>query len=163
MQSIYTIDGIDFAKYNPELDWSGKLFEQYEEIAPLHKQPGIYDFTLCGEVVYIGSSINLFGRLQTHIAHMQGNANRTHSSLKWRKYFYFKKYISQAQFQVLEFCNQSVTKDELESLEYTYINQYCPIFNINYKDKLKRWNGSEHDIDNFINGMISIDDLKNKF
>ena len=160
MQGICTIDGLDFDKYNPELDWSGKLFEQYEEIAPLRKQPGIYAFTLCREVVYIGSSINLFGRLQTHIAHMQGNANCTHSSLTWRKYFYLKKYISQVQFQVLEFCNTNISKSELEDIEYSYVNKHNPIFNINRGKSLHQWDGSEQDIDDFVNGNLSMDNLK---
>ena len=163
MQGAYIINGLDFAKYNLELDWSGKLFEQYEEIDALRRQPGIYAFTLCGEIVYIGSSTNLFGRLQTHIGNLQGKTNYRRSSLKWRKYHYLNKHISMVQFQVIEFCDHNITKDELEALEYAYINQYCPIFNINYKDKLKRWNGFEYDIDNFVNGIISIDDLKNKF
>lgn len=65
MQSVYTINGNDFSKYDHELDWSGKLFEQYEEIAPIKNQGGIYAFTICEEIVYIGSSINLFNRLGT--------------------------------------------------------------------------------------------------
>jgi hypothetical protein len=160
MQGIYAIHGLDFAKYNPTLDWSGKLFEQYEEIAPIRKRAGVYAFTLCGEIVYIGSSTNLFGRLQTHIGNLQGKTNYRRSSLKWRKYHYLNKHISKVQFHVLEFCEYGTTKEDLEILEYKYINQHCPIFNVNYKDKLKRWNGSEYDIDNFVNGAISMDDLK---
>jgi hypothetical protein len=162
MQSIYTIDGADFAKYNPELDWSGKIFEQYNEIAPLRRCPGIYAFTLCGEIVYIGSSTNLFGRLQTHIANMQGKTNYRNQSMKWKKYHYLNKHISNVQFKVIEVCDKTITKDQLENIEYKYINQHCPIFNINYKDSLHRWSGSEEDIDNFVNGTISMDELTTK-
>ncbi len=156
----YTINGMEFAKYNPELDWTGKIFKQCDEVALLKNRAGVYAFTLCGEIVYIGSSINLFGRFQTHIGSLQGKTNYRNSSLKWRKYHYLNKHISEVQFQVLEFCDRGVNKESLEILEYKYINQYCPIFNINYKDKLKRWNGSEYDIDNFVDGTISMDDLK---
>lgn len=161
-QSIYTINGFTFDKYNPELDWSGKLFEQYEEISLLRKQAGIYAFTLCNEIVYIGSSINLFRRLQTHIANLQGKTNYQNPSLKWRKYHYLNKHISKVQFQVIGFCNQDITKEDLELLEYEHINRHCPIFNVNYKDKLKRWKGSEQDIDNFVAGLILMEDLKNQ-
>ena len=157
---MYSINGTEFAKYNPELDWNGKLFEQYNEIAPLRKCPGVYTFTLCGEIVYIGSSTNLFGRLQTHIANMQGKTNYHNPSMKWRKYHYLNKHISNVQFKVLEFCDKTITKDQLENIEYMYINQHRPIFNINYKDTLCKWNGSEQDIDDFVNGIISMDDLK---
>lgn len=157
---MYSINGTEFAKYNPELDWSGKFFEKYNEIAPLRKCPGVYTFTLCGEIVYIGSSTNLFGRLQTHIANMQGKTNYRNPSMKWRKYHYLNKYISNVQFKVLEFCDKTITKDQLENIEYRYINQHRPVFNINYKDTLYRWNGSEQDIDDFVNGIISMDDLK---
>lgn len=161
MDGLYTINGKDFAKYNPELDWSGKLFEQYSEVAQIRKRAGVYAFTLCGEIVYIGSSINLFGRLQTHIAHLHGKTNQRSTSWQWRKYHYLNKYLSEVQFRVIEFIDQPVAKNELESSEYKYINQYCPIFNINYKNQLKRWSGSEQDIDSFINGIISMDELKN--
>lgn len=162
MQDIYTIDGKNFAKYNPELDWSGKLFEQYEEISPISRRAGVYAFTLCGEVVYVGSSINLFGRLQTHIAHMQGKTNRNSTSIDQKKYYYLNKYLPYVQFEILYFYDKFVSKSQLEEKEYELINQYCPIFNVNYKDRLKRWNGSEQDIDNFVHEITSMDDLKSK-
>lgn len=161
-KKIYTIDGRDLAKYNPELDWSGKLFEQYEELIPIRKQSGIYAFTLCGEIVYIGYSINLLGRLQSHIAHMQGKTNQSSTSMENKKYYYLNKYLSHVQFEVLYFYNRSVSKAQLEEHEYEFIHQYSPIFNINYKDKLVRWNDSEQNIDDFVNGIISMEDLKIK-
>ena len=88
MQSVYTIDGNDFSKYDHELDWSGRLFEQYEEIAPIKNHSGIYAFTICEEIVYIGSSTNLFNRLQTHIGHMHGKTNQYSSSMESKKYYY---------------------------------------------------------------------------
>ena len=163
MQSVYTIDGNDFSKYDHELDWSGRLFEQYEEIAPIKNQGGIYAFTICEEIVYIGSSINLFNRLQTHIGHMHGKTNQYSSSMESKKYYYLNKYLSYVQFHVLHFLDKPVFKYQLEECEYDFIHKYCPIFNINYKDSQRRWNGSEQDIDDFVNGIILMDDLKTKF
>ena len=162
MQSIYKINGLDFNKYNPEIDWSGKYFDQYQEAIKLKNCAGIYAFTLCNEPVYIGSSINLFGRFQTHIMHMHSKSNSQSSKLKWKKYYYLSKYIDRVQFQVLNIYDNTISNTKLEEYEYAYINKYCPIFNINYKDTLKRWNGTEQDIDDFVNGIISIDILKNK-
>lgn len=162
MQSVYTIDGNDFYKYNHELDWSGKLFEQYEEIAPIRNQGGIYAFTICGEIVYIGSSRNLFNRLQTHIGHMHGKTNQSSSSMENKKYYYLKKYLPYVQFHILRFLDKPVFKYQLEECEYDFINKYRPIFNINYKNGQRRWNDSEQDLDNFVNGIISMDDLKTK-
>lgn len=159
MQDVYTIDGTDFVKYIPELDWTGKRFEQYQEVIDLKHRAGIYAFTLCGEIVYVGSSINLFGRLQTHIMHMQGRSNYRNPSMKWRKYHYLNKHVAHVQFQVLEIFDD-ITKESLENIEYDYIEQLCPIFNVNYKDTLKRWAGSEEDIDTFVNGEVSMDILK---
>lgn len=161
MQGIHIIDGVDFAKYNPEIDWSGIYFNRYPEVANLKNHAGVYAFTLCGEPVYIGSSTNLFGRLQTHIAHIQSKMNNQNSKLKWKKYYYLNKHISQVQFQVLNIY-RDITKEELEKYEYKYIHKYRPIFNINHKDALYQWDGTEQDIDNFINGIITIEDLKNK-
>ena len=160
MKGIYMIDGVDFAKYHPAIDWSGASFNEYPEVADLKNRTGIYAFTLCGEAVYIGSSINLFSRLQAHIMHMQGTANRTHSKLVWRKYYYLKKYLDEVQFHVLAVYDNPISKDLLEQYEYEYIEKYLPIFNVNYKDSLKRWNGTEQDIADFVNGLISIDVLK---
>lgn len=161
MQSIYVISGKDFAKYNPELDWSGRLFNQYKEIIPLRNCAGVYAFTMCGEIVYIGSSTNLFGRLQTHIANIQGKTNARSTNLKWKKYHYINKHISHVQFHIIETFDVNITKEQLESIEYQYIKQYRPIFNINYKDELMMWGGSEQDIDNFVNGIVSMSGLKN--
>lgn len=159
---LYTISGVDFAKYNPELDWSGKLFGQYKEISPIRNHTGIYAFTLCDEIVYIGSSTNLFGRFQTHIAHLQGKLNKNSVSVEKRKYYYLNKYLPQVQFKVLEFYNNSISKDELESNEYKLIHSYNPIFNINFKNEIKKWDWSEQNIDDFVNEIISMDKLKMK-
>ena len=134
MQSVYTIDGNDFYKYDHELDWSGKLFEQYEEIAPIRNQGGIYAFTICGEIVYIGSSRNLFDRLQTHIGHMHGKTNQSSSSMENKKYYYLKKYLPYVQFHILRFLDKPVLQYQLEECEYDFINKHSPIFNINYKN-----------------------------
>jgi excinuclease UvrABC nuclease subunit len=160
MQGIYTIDGVDFAKYNPEIDWTGKHFNQYPEVVNLKNRVGVYVFTLCGEPVYIGSSTNIFGRLQTHIAHMKSKTNQQSSKLKWKKYYYLNKYVSHVQFQVLDIYSNNITKEELEEHEYKYIYEYHPIFNVNYKNTLYRWNGTEQDVDDFVNGIISMNILK---
>ena len=162
MQSIYKINGIDFNKYNPDIDWSGQYFNQYPEVIKLKNRVGVYTFTLCDEPVYIGSSTNLFSRFQTHIMHMQGKSNAQSSKLTWKKYYYLNKHINQVQFQVLNMYDSTISKTELEEYEYLYINQYNPIFNINYKYALKQWNGTEQDIDDFVNGIISMDILKNQ-
>lgn len=156
----YVISGIDFLKYNPELDWSGKLFEQYTEVHTLKQQAGVYAFTLCGEIVYIGSSNNLFGRFQTHIAHMQGKTNRSSASLEKKKYFYLNKYLPYVKFEIICFYDKSISRSQLEENEYDFITRHCPIFNVNYKNGQRRWNGSEQDIDDFVNGIISMDKLK---
>jgi hypothetical protein len=162
MQSVYTIDGNDFYKYDHELDWSGKLFEQYDEVAPIRNQGGIYAFTICGEIVYIGSSRNLFNRFQTHIGHMHGKTNQSSSSMENKKYYYLKKYLPYVQFHILRFLDKPVFKYQLEECEYDFINKHSPIFNINYKNGQRRWNDSEQDLDNFVNGIVSMDDLKMK-
>lgn len=160
MRNVYSIDGIDFAKYNPELDWSGRIFDEYQDAMSLRYRAGVYAFTLCDEVVYVGSSMNLFGRLQTHIAHIYSKSNKDSSSVKYKKYYYLNKYLPHVKFYVLCFFDSDVTKSQLEEKEYSFINQYCPIFNVNYKDSIHRWNGSEQDIDSFVNGTIHMNDLK---
>ena len=157
---VYEMNGLDFAKYNLWLDWRGKHFSQSEEILPIQKKAGIYAFTLLGEVVYVGSSINMFGRLQSHIAHMFSLSDKSKSRLEQRKYHYLKKHISQVKFVVLEFCDRNVHKEELEQIEYSYINEYNPIFNVHRGDVFREWDGNEKNIDDFVDGDIDIDDLK---
>lgn len=154
------IAGNDFPKYNPELDWSGQLFKQYPEVYSLKQQTGIYAFTLCGKIVYIGSSRNLFGRLQTHIAHIQGKTNQNSTSIEKKKYYYLSKYLPYVQFKILYFYDEPVSKNQLEEKEYSFINKYCPIFNI---DGCQLWNDSAQAVDDFVHGVISMDDLKMTF
>lgn len=156
----YEMDGVNFDKYNLWFDWSGKHCDKYEEATPIKNKTGIYAFTLCGEIVYVGSSTNLFGRLQSHITHMFSFGDKSKSRLEQRKYHYLKKYISQVKFVVLEFCDRNTQKEELEQIEYSYIDKYNPIFNVRRGDIFREWDGNEHDIDNFVNGNTSIDNLK---
>ena len=164
MQESYQINGIDFAKYNPEIDWSGKYFDSYSEVANIKNRAGVYAFTLCNEIVYVGSSTNLFGRLQTHIAHINSKTNRTSKSVERKKYYYLKKYISHVKFKVLDVYPDNISKEQLETYEYEYICKYNPIFNIKLKDSIQIWCGTEQNIEDFVKGLLTIDDLtKMKF
>lgn len=62
----------------------------------------------------------------------------------------------------METYHKNISKQELELYEYEYINRYLPIFNVNYVGSVKRWLGTDQDIDNFINATLSMDDLKAK-
>jgi hypothetical protein len=93
---------------------------------------------------------------------MHGKTNQSSSSMENKKYYYLKKYLPYVQFHILRFLDKPVFKYQLEECEYDFINKYRPIFNINYKDGRRRWNDSEQDINDFVNGIISMDNLKMK-
>ena len=159
-QYSYEMDGLSFEKYNLWPDWSSKNCDKYEEVAPIKKKAGVYAFTLCDEIVYVGSSINLFSRLQSHIAHIFSLGDKSKSRLELRKYHYLKKYISQVKFVVLKFCDNSISKRELEQIEYSYIEKHNPIFNVRRGDTFREWDGNEQNVDDFVNGNTFMDDLR---
>ena len=158
--SIFHIRGDDFIQYNSEDDWVGNYFYGFPNASVLKNFSGIYAFTLCGEVVYVGSSVNLFNRFRTHIISIQHGDNCKSPSIADRKYYYLNKYIENVEFKVLATYDKHMSKQDLEQREHQYINIYQPIFNVNYMDKVKRWCGSDRDIDEFVNGNTTIADLQ---
>ena len=162
INSLFSISGEGLIQYNSEKDWIGSYFDSFPNATILRNCAGIYVFTLCGEIVYIGSSINLLNRLRTHTISIQHGDNCHSLSVADRKYYYFNQHISNVEFHVVETYNKNISKQELELYEYEYINRYLPIFNVNYVGSVKRWLGTDQDIDNFINATLSMDDLKAK-
>lgn len=164
MQSICMIEGVNFDKYNPEEDWNWKRIIQCPKAEMLNKCVGVYTFTLCDEPVYIGSSTNLLSRLQTHIMSIyRGYKYLQPRNFDLRKYYYLNKYIDKVKFQVLDIYDNDISKEQLEKHEYDFISIYNPIFNIRHKDGVRRWYGTEQDVDDFVNGISTIDNLKNRF
>ena len=162
MDNLFRINGNDLIQYDADTDWYGKYFDTFSNSAQLKTSAGVYAFVLCNEIVYIGSSTNLFSRLRTHIMNIQcGNKCHTHS-IGERKYYYFNKYITNMQYTLLQVCNKHISKSELEAYEYEYIKTHEPIFNVQYGKQRKKWNGTDQDIDNFVNGAIAINKLKSK-
>lgn len=159
---IFHICGNEFIKYNSEDDWSGKYFSDFSNASVLKSFAGVYAFTLCGEVVYVGSSTNLFNRFRTHIISIQHGDNCKSHKIADRKYCYLNKYIEKVEFQVLATYDKHIPKNELEKYEREYMSIYIPIFNVNYIDNVKRWTGSDEDLDEFVNGNIAMSDLQNQ-
>lgn len=162
INSIFEICGSDFMAYNPEGDWVGKYFDDVPNILILKECAGVYVFTLCDEVVYVGSSINLFNRFRTHVMNIQHGDNCLHSTPAERKYYYFNNHIKDIQFKVIATYDKCISKEELESYENQYIDLYSPIFNINCGQKINQWCGTEEDIEDFVLGLLTVDDLMRK-
>lgn len=159
--SLFSIYGDDLIQYDSENDWAGNYFFTFPNASVLN-YAGIYAFTLCGEIVYVGSSIKPLNRLRTHIISIQHGDNCHSLSVAERKYYYLNKHISNVEFHIMKAYDKHIAKHQLESYEYEYMNHYCPIFNVNYGGNIIKWCGTDQDIDDFVDGKVSINTLKDK-
>ena len=163
MNNLFQINGNDLIKYNADIDWYGKYFDSFPNSSQLKISAGIYAFVLCNEIVYIGSSINLFNRLRTHVMNIQCGHKCNTQRIGERKYYYFNKYITDMQYMLLQVYDKNISKLELEAHEYKHIQMHNPIFNVQYRGQRRIWNGTDQDIDNFVNGIVTIDELKRRY
>jgi hypothetical protein len=127
------------------------IYSKYKNLVAELTRPGVYAIMLCGEVVYVGQSGNLFGRLINHcdnIFHADIKLNDKYAMLKP-----FSKYLS---WCVLEYVNDATRSD----VENKYISKYKPIFNIITDDGYKYFWGTKKDIEDFCYGLITIEELQ---
>lgn len=130
------------------IDWN----QRYD----IYAVAGIYGFFLCNECVYVGQSRNIFARLNNHLDCFV--ASDTFGSQKrYQKYKLLKPYIKELEWKVLEFINDEL---DLNTAENKWIDYYNPIFNLETPSGLKHFYGTRKDIDNFVSGWLSMEELK---
>lgn len=131
-----------------------QYFLEHPEWYSLNNQAGIYGIFLDKECVYIGESHDLLGRILTHMKNFNLPAKylKTNSDYKYKILKHYKKHIS---IRILQFTNK-----RRKQIEKEYIDKYKPIFNISIGDKRQYFIGNEEDIDDFICGLSTMDDLK---
>lgn len=122
----------------------------------MYGETGIYGFFLCNECVYVGQSKNVFARLNNHLdcfamSDILGNQKT------YKKYKLLKPYIKELEWKVLEVINDEF---DLNQAENKWINYYNPIFNLETPNGRKHFYGTQTDIDDFVYGLLSMDDLK---
>ena len=110
--------------------------------------PGVYAILYCGEVLYIGQSVNVRSRL---LSHMNTKSNlKQLERTKDTEYFNPVSYkISRSRYEFLEehkdelfFLCCCAEPNELNELEEKYINKYKPCFN--YAGVIGDYHGVNH-------------------
>lgn len=114
---------------------------------------GIYGFYLCNECIYIGQAHNLFYRLCDHLQKIATAKNLKDYPTN-KKYKYMLKYFNNISWKIIEITHN------LDEREDYWITYYNPIFNIINPDGEYEFAGTDKDIDNFILGLITMDELK---
>ncbi len=132
------------------------LIGSHSNTAP--KRPGIYGFFLCGECIYVGQAKDLNRRLRRHL-------NRFIDSevIKQRptnnKYKILKPYIKYLSWSIIEYVDDF---SNLTKTENKWIVYYNPIFNIRMPKGKRMFFGTSEDIEDFIYGLITMDELRHK-
>lgn len=125
---------------------------QYPDIARQLDKSGVYAIKLCNEVVYVGQAHVLFLRMLTHAKNLQ--AKKLNEAKDYRKYKLLKSYLNDVTLEVLTF-TRNIDKEEKK-----YIRQYNPIFNIMKPEGHRYFNGTIEDIDDFVAGLSTMEDLR---
>jgi group I intron endonuclease len=132
-----------FAEY---CDWYDKCRADRRQ----YRRSGIYVFKLCGEVVYVGQSRELYSRFASHAEEF----GKVHP--KELKYRLLKPYIEQVAWEVVEYCD----REALNERENYWIEFYNPLFNVKTPSGKQHFDGSEKELRAFVKGQLTIDDLK---
>ena len=97
-----------------------------------------------GQIIYIGSSRDLCNRLTRH-AHninrvLKGEIEADVRQKHW-KYFEMAEACKEqrlVEFEIMEIIDSNISDVDLETIEYTLINQYKPQGNVRMKQPVRR-------------------------
>lgn len=128
----------------------------YNQRQKSYGEAGIYGFFLCNECVYVGQSKNIFARLNNHLDYF-AMSDTLGGQKTYKKYKLLKPYIKELEWRILEFVEDEFNLDQAENI---WISYYSPIFNLETPNGLKHFYGTQEDIDDFVYGLLSMEDLK---
>ena len=117
---------------------------------------GVYGFFLCSECVYVGQSKNLRRRLRRHLNRFVNIDNLKDRNTN-NKYRFLKPYIKYLDWSVIEYVDDA---SNLTITERYWIDYYNPIFNVSRFTGNKLFQGTIDDIDDFVCGLQTMDDLR---
>lgn len=115
---------------------------------------GIYGIFLRNECVYIGESRSLLQRIMRHMARFNSPKSKLTEGSDL-KYKLLQKYKKDIVIRILTF-----TPKRRKIIEKQYIAAYNPIFNIETPSGRKHFVGTESDIEDFMYGLQTMDDLR---
>lgn len=137
-------------------------FNDYAELAERERahrreygKPGIYGIFLNGECLYVGKSKNCHYRFT---AHAQCFSKKIHKRDEYsKKYLLLKPYIKDVEWKVLEFTT------DIDEAEKKWIKEMDnPLFNIQLGGKSQHFEGDAWDIEQWMSGEISYNELKKR-
>jgi hypothetical protein len=117
-----------------------------------HRKSGIYGWFIKDECVYVGQTKELYSRFVTHAEELAKVRQKDIPSKQ--KYILLKDHVALIEWRELE-----ITTD-LDAAEDKWIEWYRPIFNVKTPYGRQYFNGDQKDINAFVEGKITMDDLK---
>lgn len=117
-----------------------------------HRKSGIYGWFIKDECVYVGQSKELYSRFVSHAEELAKVRQKNIPSKQ--KYILLKDYVELIEWRELEYTS------DLDVAEDKWINYYRPIFNVKTPYGNQYFTGEQKDIDDYVSGKITMDDLK---